>query len=132
MRGDESFVRPAGQVLTWLRWQWLAVALLYGAAIVLAYTALPAAWRRADDRVWLAMACGVASVQLAILWIALPFNHTNGSIRPSPWLGLANWLTLTRGMLVALLAGFGFAPLGNELCAIGSFAFYFSCFNGQI
>jgi len=111
MRGDESLVRSTGQAITWLRWQWLAVALLYGAAIALAYSALPAAWRRADDRIWLAMACGVASVQLAILWVALPFNHNKESVRPQAWLGLANWLTLTRGMLVALLAGFVFAPM---------------------
>jgi CDP-diacylglycerol--glycerol-3-phosphate 3-phosphatidyltransferase len=94
-----------------LRWQWLAVALFYGLAIALAYNALPVAWRRADDHLWLAMACGVASMQLAIFWVALPFNYSKESNRLVEWLGLANWLTLTRGMLVTLLAGFIFAPM---------------------
>lgn len=113
MRGDEGLVGHSQHALSLLRWQWLAVAVFYGIAIIVAHGALPVAWRRADDRLWLAMASGVASVQLIILWLALHTNHAPNKPKaaPYPWLGIANCMTLMRGMLVALLAGFVFAPM---------------------
>lgn len=118
MRGDESLAKTeiaqsGGHALTLLRWQWLAVAAIYGMAIAVAYNALPTRWLRSDNHLWLAMACGVGSVQLAILWLSLPYNHPPDAAKkdPLPWLGLANCMTITRGMLVTLLAGFVFAPM---------------------
>ncbi|MFM7584379.1 MAG: CDP-alcohol phosphatidyltransferase family protein [Caldilinea sp.] len=106
MIGD---VRPA---LSALRRQWFAVALLYCAALGAGYGLMVASGPEAQR--WLLQAAVAMCVQLGVLWWALRFNHPpwTGTLFPS--LGLANWMTSVRGLLVSLMAGFllGAEPLG--------------------
>jgi CDP-diacylglycerol--glycerol-3-phosphate 3-phosphatidyltransferase len=49
-------------------------------------------------------------VQMVVLWWALQFNHHPDGAALFHDLGLANGMTLTRGLLACLLAGFLFGP----------------------
>jgi CDP-diacylglycerol--glycerol-3-phosphate 3-phosphatidyltransferase len=106
MIGD---VRPA---LSALRRQWFAVALLYCAALGAGYGLMVASGPEAQR--WLLQAAVAMCVQLGVLWWALRFNHPPGTGTLFPSLGLANWMTSVRGLLVSLMAGFllGAEPLG--------------------
>ena len=97
-----------------LRRQWLLVALVYAAGLLLGWALLRAlgasAWQ------WLLPAAGLLALQLGVFWWVLPQNHPHENLtaaRGAPWptLGIANWMTLTRGLLVGLLAGFVLMPL---------------------
>lgn len=93
-----------------LRRQWLALALFYSALVVLAYLLLSEQWQPPYAARW-AMLAGLAlAAQLAMLWRRLPENHRPGETALLPTLGLANLLSLLRGLLLGLLAGFLFLP----------------------
>lgn len=100
--------RPGAPLLA-LRRRWLLVALVYAAGLLLGWALLraldAAAW------LWLLPAGGLLGLQLAVFWWALPANSPAESAALWPTLGIANWMTLTRGLLVGLLAGFIFMPL---------------------
>lgn len=106
MIGD---MRPA---LSALRRQWFAVALLYCVALGAGYGLLVASGPEAQR--WLLQAAVAMCVQLGVLWWALRFNQPPGTGTLFPSLGLANWMTSVRGLLVSLMAGFllGAEPLG--------------------
>ncbi len=100
--------------LSALRRRWLIVALVYGAGLLLGWALLrtlgSAAW------LWLLPVAALLAIQLAVLWWALPTNRPAAGESTTgaplwPTLGLANWMTLMRGLLVGLLAGFIFSPL---------------------
>lgn len=91
--------------------QWIGVALLYAAAVAAGYVVLARSWQPAPALQWLALAAGASAVQMGILRWSLSFNHAPESNALFPTLGLANGMTLTRGLLTCLLAGFLLAPL---------------------
>lgn len=93
-----------------LRRRWAVAAMLYAAALWLGYQWLLAAWQSGRPGQWLVIATGTMLVQMAILWWALPHNHRPTESRLLPFLGYGNCMTLTRGLLTCLLAGFLFAP----------------------
>ena len=97
-----------------LRWQWLVVAAVYAIALLAGYILIGQVWPPHAARTWLTITAAAMAVQLAILWWALPSNHPNGAQTPFRTLGYANALTLGRGLLTSLMAGFFFgpAPLG--------------------
>ena len=59
----------------------------------------------------LAVASALAlAVQMGILWIVLPQNHPLADERLFATLGYGNAMTIVRGLLVGLLAGFLIGP----------------------
>lgn len=102
------------QTLLKLRGQGVIVTALYVAAVVLMYRYLSENWHHADARWWLGLATLATIVQTGILWWSLPYNHRPTESKLFPKLGFANALTLTRGLLTCLLAGFLFTskPIG--------------------
>ena len=93
-----------------LRWQGLIVTAFYCMAVALFYSYLRQAWPDVDARWWLSLATVATAVQLMIFWWGLRFNHPPNRTILFPRLGYANSMTLTRGLLTCLLAGFLFNP----------------------
>src|SRR4051812_39761387 len=110
-------IREQSQDLLSLRRQWLMVALAYAAALLLGYNLLNQAAEPQQSLQWLTLAATAMAVQLGILWWALPLNQRQGQSLAKgeiplllPALGYANAITLLRGLLACMLAGFLFAP----------------------
>ncbi|MCJ7677485.1 MAG: CDP-alcohol phosphatidyltransferase family protein [Anaerolineales bacterium] len=99
-----------GLALLSLRRRWLTTAGLGVAALVAgAALLLPALDRDAVIR-WLLVAAGVLGYQLAFVGRRLSLNHPEGEDGLLPGFGPGNTLTLLRGVLLALLAGFLVVP----------------------
>ena len=96
--------------LTGLRRQWALVVMLYGAVLATGYWTMLQLWPVTDATRWLALAATTMAVQMAVLWWALRFNHHPDGASLFPDLGIANGMTLTRGLLTCLMAGFLFSP----------------------
>lgn len=96
--------------LTGLRRQWLYVAVIYAATLGAGYWLMLRVWPAADAMQWLALALATMAVQMIVLWWALRFNHHPDGDALFPDLGVANGMTLTRGLLTCLMAGFLFGP----------------------
>lgn len=89
-----------------LRRQWAGVTAVAAVGAVFGFVLLSRWWSASHGRVWLVAAAGVALVELALLRRWLGANRPGGVGRLRPTLGVANWLTVFRGLLVAALAGF--------------------------
>lgn len=94
-----------------LRRQWISVALIYIGVLGMSYWILWRTWSTADALQWLLLALFTMAVQMVVLWWALRFNHPSEGAALFPTLGLANGMTLARGLLTCLMAGFLFAPM---------------------
>jgi CDP-diacylglycerol--glycerol-3-phosphate 3-phosphatidyltransferase len=86
------------------------VAALYMMMLLIGYTLLLRAWQAASAAQWLAWATAVMMIQMGILWWGLPYNHHPAESMLLPFLGYSNGMTLTRGLLTCMLAGFLFSP----------------------
>lgn len=100
-------------------------ALGYGMALALGYGLLATTLRSGVAGRWLALSLPVSVFELGVCWRILPTNRqSDGRVRPV--FGVANGLTLLRGLFCALAAGFllvsrpsgwlGWLPAG--LCAL--------------
>jgi CDP-diacylglycerol--glycerol-3-phosphate 3-phosphatidyltransferase len=98
------------QVLSSLRRQWVYVAFLYSAVLGAGYWMMTRVWPADAAAQWLALALATMAVQMLVLWWALRFNHHPDNDALFPDLGIANGMTLTRGLLACLMAGFLFGP----------------------
>jgi len=98
------------QSLSRLRRQWVMVAILYTVGVFIGYTVMLQRWSATDALRWAALAAASTVVQMGILWWALPYNHRPSEVKIFPSLGYANAITLIRGLLTCLLAGFLFGP----------------------
>ncbi|HAJ36165.1 MAG TPA: hypothetical protein DCL15_10770 [Chloroflexi bacterium] len=114
------------QALVGLRRQWVYVALFYSAVLITGYWAMLQFWPRPDAMRWLALAAATTVVQMVVLWWALRFNHHPDGATLFHDLGLANGMTLTRGLLACLLAGFLFGPTPHGWLAWAPAALYMS------
>ncbi len=93
-----------------LRGQWLALMGIYAWVWLIGLRLMEWAWPQAQAERW-ALLAGIALLgQLGVLWLALPRNHRADETALLPTLGPGNWLSLMRGMLLGLLAGFLFLP----------------------
>jgi CDP-diacylglycerol--glycerol-3-phosphate 3-phosphatidyltransferase len=99
------------RLLAELRRQWVYVALIYISVLGVSYWILWRVWSTADALQWLLLALLTMAVQMMVLWWALRFNHPPEGAALFPTLGIANGMTLTRGLLTCLMAGFLFAPM---------------------
>ncbi|MCB0104506.1 MAG: CDP-alcohol phosphatidyltransferase family protein [Caldilineaceae bacterium] len=93
-----------------LRRRWGMVALLYAGVWWLGYQLLQWTWYDNLAERWRYFSATMALVLLTILWRGLPHNRRTDASRLWPTLGHANWLSLVRGILLFLLAGFIFLP----------------------
>jgi CDP-diacylglycerol--glycerol-3-phosphate 3-phosphatidyltransferase len=105
------------QNLSSLRRRWLAIAALYVCALLLGYLFLLEAWTPTYAAQWLLLALTTLCVQMGILWSSLRHNHRPSESDLLPFIGYGNAMTLTRGLLTSMLAGFLFAPLPPGLLA---------------
>ena len=95
-------------MLSTLQGSWLRLTMLWLAAWLLTFLLLQRDWPNASR--WLVLS---GMVLAAILWHVrrkLPLNHLPQANNLLPQLGPANQLTLVRGLLLGLLAGFLFSP----------------------
>ena len=60
---------------------------------------------------WLLTAAVINAYVLRLLWTALEKNHSLHNADLQPVLGIANWLTIGRGLLIGALGGFLFQEL---------------------
>ncbi|HHY57162.1 MAG TPA: CDP-alcohol phosphatidyltransferase family protein [Chloroflexi bacterium] len=97
-------------VLTGLRRQWALVTLLYGGVLATGYWTMLQFWPAPAALRWLTLASATMAVQMVVLWWALRFNHPPTGAALFTDLGIANSMTLTRGLLTCLMAGFLFGP----------------------
>jgi CDP-diacylglycerol--glycerol-3-phosphate 3-phosphatidyltransferase len=110
-------IREQRQSLAPLRRQWLLVLAGYLAALLAGHNLLQVAWGAQQAWQWTLLSALAMAIQMAILWWALPYNRpqrTGEAFYSDPLLpalGYANALTLLRGLLTCLLAGFLLAPL---------------------
>ena len=93
-----------------LRRQWLWVAAAYLIVLGSGYAGILRVWPAPDAARWLLLAVATMLVQMVILWWALQFNHRPDEAVLFPTLGMANGMTLARGLLTCLMAGFHFGP----------------------
>jgi CDP-diacylglycerol---glycerol-3-phosphate 3-phosphatidyltransferase len=91
-----------------LRWRWLATAVFALLLLGSGYSLLAPVWPYAGR--WLGLATAVTLYQLTWLWRNLDQNRHTESGRLLPTFGLGNAISIGRGLLLALLAGFLFAP----------------------
>lgn len=101
---------PNQPALRGLRLRWAVTALIYAGALAGGYWLLRAAWQPDRAAGWLLWGGLVAAVELAILWWILPHNHPPDSPTLRAGFGYGTALTLLCGLLLALTAGFLFAP----------------------
>ncbi|RIK34183.1 MAG: hypothetical protein DCC57_24485, partial [Chloroflexi bacterium] len=109
----ETAADPSGsnlQALRRLRLRWAFTALIYAGALAGGYWLLRDAWQPSRAGGWLLWAGLAALVELAILWGSLRHNHPPDSPILRAGFGYGTALTLLCGLLLALVAGFLFAP----------------------
>lgn len=97
---------PLDNALASLRRQWWLISVAYSLALGLGSLLLGAVWQPAAARQWTLLAGGVLITELWVLWRWLPDNYRPHGQRLLPSLGVGNMLTILRGLLVGLLAGF--------------------------
>ncbi|MEZ4683546.1 MAG: CDP-alcohol phosphatidyltransferase family protein [Caldilineaceae bacterium] len=93
-----------------LRRRWGMVVLLYAVTWWLTYQLLQSFWFDTLASRWRLGSAGVALLLLTLLWRGLRYNRHTESSRLWPTLGYGNWLSIVRGILLCLLAGFLFLP----------------------
>ena len=98
------------EVIRRLRAQWAITVLAYGFGLGAGWWTLSAWWGAQQARLWLVVACPAAVLILVELWRNLGLNHRWAEEALQPLLGAGTALTLTRGLLLVLLAGFLLLP----------------------
>lgn len=92
-----------------LRWRWAGVSLAFGASLVLGWLALRQIWPQQAE-LWLIFSVLAAVYVLFLLGSGLKNNHLPGASALLPILGWGNGVSLLRGILLSLLAGFVLIP----------------------
>jgi CDP-diacylglycerol--glycerol-3-phosphate 3-phosphatidyltransferase len=75
------------------------------------FSCLYVVWQPYSAFRWLLMAAVVNAYVLTLLWTALAKSHSLHNANLQPALGVANWLTIGRGLLIGALGGFLFQEL---------------------
>lgn len=93
-----------------LKLRWWGVVGLFGLAALGGYLILHVTWHPDSAIQWGAGSAGALLYLLGFTRIHLPLNRRHPEAAISPQLGLSNSLTLVRGLLYGLLAGFIVVP----------------------
>lgn len=93
-----------------LRRRWGLVALIYLGIWWLSHQLLQVTWQTGFANRWRYLSAAMACVLLGLLWRGLPDNRRSDTSKLWPTLGMANAVSLIRGILLFLLAGFLFLP----------------------
>ncbi len=93
-----------------LRRRWLILTLLGSLLIVLGCYSLAVWWQPGYAIRWGLVAALILIYETILLWRLLKHNHRPGEKALLPSLGIGNVITVARGWLLALLAGFLCAP----------------------
>lgn len=110
LTAQPSHLQRETVALSSLRRRWVGVALLYGSAWWLGYQLLQAFWRAPLADRWRLFSALMLVLLLGMLWRGLRDNRRNESSTLWPTFGYGNGLSLVRGGLLFLLAGFLFLP----------------------
>lgn len=102
--------RVATGVRRQLRLRWTGVAVGCSLLALGGYVTLSDLWTMAHGRKWITATTLVFAYELAILGRSLDRNRQTETARLRASFGLANLVTLARGALLALLAGFVLVP----------------------
>jgi CDP-diacylglycerol--glycerol-3-phosphate 3-phosphatidyltransferase len=105
-----------GRSVERLRTRLFVVGVGYALAVGAGYVLLDAIGTFALRR-WLLPASAVAVAELVVCWRYLPTNHRPGGETVLGTFGIANALTLSRGVAVALAAGFLLVPRPSGVLA---------------
>jgi CDP-diacylglycerol--glycerol-3-phosphate 3-phosphatidyltransferase len=93
-----------------LRRRWWAVAFVYAVSLAAGYALLRVTWHPTYAWRWAVLAGLGLAYGLWLLGRGLKDNHRRGEALVLPTLGAGNAVTLLRGLLLGLLAGFLFSP----------------------
>jgi CDP-diacylglycerol---glycerol-3-phosphate 3-phosphatidyltransferase len=94
-----------------LRWEWGGYVLASVSFLLASFFLLRQFWGAGFALRWLVVAGAISIYQFAYLFFHLKENHLkSGSGNLFPTLGLANWITITRAIFNAALAGFLLGP----------------------
>lgn len=93
-----------------LQREWLLLTAVGVLLVAAGFGLLRAQWRPVLAGRWALLAAAVLAYEAWILRRGLVDNHRSGETALLPGLGAANRLTLLRGAMLALMAGFLFAP----------------------
>lgn len=97
--------------LSRLRRKWFGLVVLQILLVTAVSWLLITNWDERAAFQWLILASIASAAFLGYLWRHLPVNHPPGVTQILPNFGPGNLLTIGRGMLLMLLAGFIFSPL---------------------
>ena len=97
--------------LSRLRRKWFGLVILQILLVTAVSRLLITIWDERAAFQWLILALIASAAFLGYLWRHLPINHPPGVTQILPNFGPGNLLTIGRGMLLMLLAGFIFSPL---------------------
>lgn len=101
---------PETEAMSRLRRRWGVVALIYGVVWWLTYQFLQSTLHATFADRWRFFSAALALLLLGVLWRGLRHNRRTEGGHLWPTLGYGNWLSLIRGILLCLLAGFLFLP----------------------
>ncbi len=91
--------------MTLLQRNALFVLVSHGAIITFVFLILSRLYYYSGALSWFVVTCLLCLFIHIQLWLNLKFNHSPEDARPNSTLGLANHITLTRGLLLCLIAG---------------------------
>lgn len=93
-----------------LQKRWRRIAIEYGFVILIIYGVWRTSVSSAHANQWLMQTAVITAYFLWILWRYLPENHRDGETKILPTFGWGNRLTILRGLLISMVAGFLFIP----------------------
>jgi len=93
-----------------LHGQWIICVIAGMILVVAGYFLLTSVWEAAFALRWAIVTSAIVVYEMIALWRGLRKNHPPRDLELLPQLGLGNVLSITRGMLVASVAGFLLCP----------------------
>jgi CDP-diacylglycerol--glycerol-3-phosphate 3-phosphatidyltransferase len=106
MQGSENSGIISKNNLSSLRKKWMGILFLHALLLAVCYFLLDSQWESQSVYRWMGLAVFFSLFYFWFLWQRLELNHSPSSTEILPNFGPGNLLTILRGMLLMLLAGF--------------------------